>query len=201
MVQEGKTYYVQMFFLLLQLFLPFSFSRIVLLISWYIFLNLIYFWASRNIFVHFIRLYAEYTTTNSTPCWFLSSVFDFVTFILLLILPLLMLLLYKILNPIIYRVLYALNARHNFTITTRYFMSLSSLFQSPWLVYLTIVHKTSTVVWMSSFAIFNKNKPISTVVWNNSALFLFGGLLPSTLTMFSVVDLVTAWYLLIFIRN
>ena len=90
-------------------------------------------------------------------------------------------------------VLYAFNVRKKYWFPTIYLISISSLFQSPWLGCLTIVHKTAIMGWMSSLAIFHNNKPLATVVWNNVALFLFRGLLPSTLNIFLVSGLATSW--------
>ena len=47
--------------------------------------------------------------------------------------------------------------------------------------------------WMCGLALFHKNKLLATVLWNNSALFLFSDLLPSILNVFSVARLLTAW--------
>ena len=76
------------------------------------------------------------------------------------------------------------NVRHNSWTTTRYFISLSSLFQSTWLGCFTLVHKTAIVGLMSGLDLLHKNKHISTVVWNNYDSLLFRGFLLSNLNIF-----------------
>ena len=93
------------------------------------------------------------------------------------------------------------NVRHNSWTTTRYFISLSSLFQSTWLGCFTLVHKTAIVGLMSGLYFLKKKKPLDTVVWKNWSLLLFSGSLPSTLNIFLGYGLATAWDFLTFIGN
>ena len=144
-------------------------------------------------------------------CCFLYSVFVLMTRIGFLLFPLLMFLLYGIknrnvprmprLNTISDNCFPSFNLRHNYLVPTICVISLISLFQSTLLVCFTLLHKTAIVGWLSGIAIFHKNKSLAIFVWENSALLLFRGLLPSTLNRFLVAGLVTAWYFLIFTVN
>ena len=85
------------------------------------------------------------------------------------------------------------NVIYNYWVPTRYFISLSSLFQYTLSGCFTLVHKTSIVGWIFGLDILHKNKPLSTIIWNNYALLLFGGLLLSTFKIFLVTRISTHW--------
>ena len=80
----------------------------------------------------------------------------------------------------------ALNVRHNVGVPIKYFISLSSFSQSTWLGYFTLVHKNEILGWISGLALLHYKNPIAKVLWNNSYLLFFRGLIPSAFNRFSV---------------
>ena len=189
--------------LFLEPFLPFSCSRIVLLLSWYIlFGSILYPCDSIKTLVHNIILNSSSTSTNSTSVLLFVLSFCFCDtdtiyrFTIVNVSPL-----WDLKYEFTMNSESAFNVRHNLWVTTIKFISLSSLFQSTWLGCSTLVRKTTIVSWTYYLDIFHKNKPLATVVWNDYNLFFLRGLLLSTLNRSLVSGILNTWDFLIFIGN
>ena len=152
----------------IELFSPFSYSRIVILLSWFkIVCSTLYHCDYIKILVHNIRLDLSYAPTNLASVLLFVFIFCFHDTDTIDPLPIVNV------SPLWYLkskctanysstynfrqiIIFAFNLRRNYLVPTIYFISLRGFFQYPWLGYFTIVRKTAIVGWMSGLDLFTR---------------------------------------------